>query len=59
MTHGSSEDRIRSKAKEAVGKLTGDRRGEAEGRVEQAGGEAGKQTSGGHDRTPPQVPPAG
>ncbi|MGW2181932.1 CsbD family protein [Streptomyces sp. NPDC001732] len=58
MTHGSGKDKIKGKAKEALGKLTGNRRKEAEGRIEQAKGEAKKKMSGGIDRTPPQVPPA-
>ncbi|MDK0523677.1 CsbD family protein [Streptomyces sp. ML-6] len=58
MTHGSGKDKIKGKAKEAMGKLTGNRRKEAEGRIEQAKGEAKKKMSGGRDRTPPQPPPA-
>ncbi|MFF8614190.1 CsbD family protein [Streptomyces sp. NPDC015350] len=57
MTHGSGKDKIKGKTKEAMGKLTGNRHKESEGRIEQARGEA-KKMSGGRDRTPPQVPPA-
>ncbi|MER6503873.1 CsbD family protein [Streptomyces sp. NPDC001455] len=57
MAHGSGKDKIKGKAKETLGKLTGDRRKEAEGKVEQAKGEIKKKMSGGRDRTPPPPPP--
>ncbi|MER6500602.1 CsbD family protein [Streptomyces sp. NPDC001455] len=58
MAHGSGKDKIKGKAKETLGKLTGDRRKEAEGKAEQAKGEIKKKMSGGRDRTPPHVPPS-
>ncbi|MER5743308.1 CsbD family protein [Streptomyces sp. NPDC002225] len=56
MAHGSGKDKIKGKAKETLGKLTGDRRKEAEGEAEQAKGAIKKKMSGGHDRTPPTAP---
>ncbi|MFD7071173.1 CsbD family protein [Streptomyces sp. NPDC059913] len=56
MAHGSGKDKIKGKAKETLGKLTGDRRKEAEGKAEQAKGAIKKKMSGGHDRTPPTAP---
>ncbi|MBO0914333.1 CsbD family protein [Streptomyces sp. NBC_01260] len=38
MTDGSAKDKITGKAKEAMGKMTGDRRKEAEGKTDQAKG---------------------
>ncbi|GGV86314.1 hypothetical protein GCM10015535_34270 [Streptomyces gelaticus] len=58
MVHGSGKDKIKGKAQEAMGKLTGDRRKEAEGKIQQAKGEMKKKMSGGHDQPPPHVPPA-
>ncbi|MFE1406828.1 CsbD family protein [Streptomyces sp. NPDC058770] len=58
MAHGSGKDKIKGKAKETLGKLTGDRRKEAEGKAEQAKGKIKKKMSGGRDRTPPHVPPS-
>ncbi|MEU9762306.1 CsbD family protein [Streptomyces sp. NPDC047985] len=57
MAHGSGKDKIKGKAKETLGKLTGDRRKEAEGKAEQVKGEIKKKMRGGRDRTPPHVPP--
>lgn len=53
MVHGKDKGR----AEEAMGKSTGDRRKEAEGKIRQAKGEM-KKMSGGHDQPPPHVPPA-
>ncbi|MER5745006.1 CsbD family protein [Streptomyces sp. NPDC059913] len=53
MTQGSGKDKIQGKAKEAMGKLTGDRRQKAEGKMQQAKGEVKKKMSGGHDQPPP------
>ncbi|MEV6162748.1 CsbD family protein [Streptomyces sp. NPDC052052] len=36
MAHGSGKDKLTGKAKEALGKMTGNRRKEAEGKAEQA-----------------------
>jgi uncharacterized protein YjbJ (UPF0337 family) len=58
MAHGSGKDKLTGKAKEAMGKITGNRRRQAEGKLEQARGEAKKKMSGGHDEPPPPVPPA-
>lgn len=40
MSGDSAKDKIKGKGKEAVGKLTGDRRMEAEGKADQAKGKA-------------------
>lgn len=57
MAHGSGKDKIKGKAKEAMGKMTGDRRKEAEGKLDQAKGEIKKQTDEARDRTAPLEPP--
>lgn len=38
MSDASSKDKLKGKAKEAMGKMTGDRRTEAEGKTDQAKG---------------------
>lgn len=40
MTDESAKDKITGKAKEAMGKMTGDRRKEAEGKTDQGKGQA-------------------
>lgn len=40
MTDDGTKDKITGKAKEAMGKMTGDRRKEAEGKADQAKGKA-------------------
>ncbi|GAA2992288.1 CsbD family protein [Streptomyces fulvorobeus] len=50
MPQGSGKDKLAGKAKEAMGKMTGNRRKEAEGKVEQAKGEAKKKLHGRGDR---------
>ncbi|MET8331285.1 CsbD family protein [Streptomyces sp. NPDC005181] len=40
MAHGSGKDKIKGKAKEAIGKLTGDRGKVAEGKADQLKGRA-------------------
>ncbi|GGV92390.1 CsbD family protein [Streptomyces gelaticus] len=40
MVDDSAKDKIKGKAKEAMGKMTGDRRKEAEGKADQAKGRA-------------------
>ncbi|QNE78844.1 CsbD family protein [Streptomyces finlayi] len=46
MPEGSGKDKLTGKAKEAMGKMTGSRRKEAEGKMEQAKGEAKKKLRG-------------
>ncbi|MFF2009679.1 CsbD family protein [Streptomyces sp. NPDC058195] len=48
MTHGSGKDKIKGKAKETMGKLTGDRRQQAEGKMQQAKGEIKKKMNEGN-----------
>lgn len=50
MPEGSGKDKLTGKAKETMGKLTGNRHKEAEGKMEQAKGEAKKKLFGRHDR---------
>ncbi|MEU9619439.1 MULTISPECIES: CsbD family protein [unclassified Streptomyces] len=57
MAHGSGKDKIKGKAKEAMGKMTGDRRKQAEGKADQAKGEVKKQMGEARERTAPQEPP--
>ncbi|MEU8679162.1 CsbD family protein [Streptomyces sp. NPDC048560] len=50
MPEGSGKDKLTGKAKEAMGKLTGNRRKEAEGKMEQTKGETKRKLRGRHDR---------
>ncbi|ROQ69995.1 CsbD-like protein [Streptomyces sp. 840.1] len=50
MTDGSQKDKITGKAKEAMGKMTGDRRKEAEGKADQAKGKTKDAMGGAKER---------
>ncbi|MGW6359982.1 CsbD family protein [Streptomyces sp. NPDC055092] len=50
MADKGGTDKIKGKAKEMTGKVTGDRRREAEGKADQAKGEAKKAMGSAHDR---------
>ncbi|WP_405682116.1 CsbD family protein [Streptomyces sp. NBC_00057] len=52
MTHGSSKDKLTGKAKEAMGKMTGNRRKEAEGKADQAKGRAKEAVDDAQKRIP-------
>ncbi|MFE4959455.1 CsbD family protein [Streptomyces sp. NPDC056653] len=57
MTRRSGKDKLTGKAKEATGKVTGDRREEAEGTAKRAEDEIKKRMRGTQDRPLPQEPP--
>ncbi|MCX4735207.1 CsbD family protein [Streptomyces sp. NBC_01363] len=50
MVDEGAKDKIKGKAKEAMGKMTGDRRKEAEGKMDQAKGRAKGTMSGAQER---------
>lgn len=50
MTDDSAKDKMAGKAKEAMGKMTGNRRMEAEGKTDQAKGKAKGAVGGAKDR---------
>ncbi|MFD3652010.1 CsbD family protein [Streptomyces sp. NPDC058620] len=50
MAEGSGKDKLVGKAKEAMGKMTGNRRKETEGKMEQTEGKAKRKLRGRHDR---------
>ncbi|MEN8654311.1 CsbD family protein [Streptomyces sp. 21So2-11] len=50
MTDESAKDKFKGKGKEAMGKMTGDRRQEAEGKTDQAKGKAKDAVSGLRER---------
>lgn len=57
MTRRSSKDKLTGKAKEAMGKASGDRHEEAEGTAKRAEEEIKKRMCGIQDRPLPQEPP--
>ncbi|GGT74827.1 CsbD family protein [Streptomyces atratus] len=52
MAHGSGKDKLAGKAKEAMGKMTGNRRKEAEGKADQAKGRAKEAVDDAQKRIP-------
>ncbi|MFF2324382.1 MULTISPECIES: CsbD family protein [unclassified Streptomyces] len=57
MAHGSGKDKLTGKAKEALGKMTGNRRKEAEGKAEQAKGQAKEALDDAQKRMPGKTGP--